>query len=152
MTCANFSELRLNEDPTGDTYAFEKGAEKTGGGEGFADVWKRGHFGWEYKGKKRDLDVAYAQLLRYREALDNPPLLVVCDLDRFEVHTNFTGTAKWVYKFSLADLATDSAEPLRILRAVMFSPEDLRPDQPWACNVCGQSIPPRLPRLAMRGV
>jgi hypothetical protein len=31
-------------DPTGDFYAFEKGAEKTvgptGGGQGWADVWK----------------------------------------------------------------------------------------------------------------
>lgn len=118
-----------NDDPTGDTYAFEKGAEKTGGGDGFADVWKRGYFGWEYKGKKRDLKAAYNQLLLYREALDNPPLLVVCDLDRFEVHTNFTGTAKQVHAFSLADLATDLSEPLRVLRAVMFSPEDLRPEQ-----------------------
>jgi hypothetical protein len=31
-------------DPDGDTYAFEKGAGKEGGGEGYADVWKRGHF------------------------------------------------------------------------------------------------------------
>jgi hypothetical protein len=116
-------------DPTGEMYAFEKGAEKTGGGGGFADVWKRGYFGWEYKGKKKDLKVAYDQLLRYREALDNPPLLVVCDLDQFQIHTNFTGTAKRVYPFSLADLATDPSEPLRILRAVMLSPEDLRPDQ-----------------------
>ncbi len=118
-----------NEDPTGDTYAFEKGAEKTSGGEGFADVWRRDHFGWEYKGRKCDLKAAYDQLLLYREALDNPPLLVVCDLDRFEVHTNFTGTAKKVYQFSLADLAADPAEPLRVLRAVMFSPEELRPEQ-----------------------
>jgi hypothetical protein len=29
---------------------------------------------------------------------------VVCDLDRFEIHTNFTGTAKKVYAFSLTDL------------------------------------------------
>lgn len=118
-----------NEDPRGDMYAFEKGAEKTDGGDGFADVWKRGHFGWEYKGKKRDLKAAYNQLLLYREALDNPPLLVVCDLDRFEVHTNFTGTAKQVHRFSLADLATEPSEPLRVLRAVMFSPEALRPEQ-----------------------
>ena len=52
-----------NEDPTGEDYAFEKGAEKTSGGDGFADVWKRGHFGWEYKGRKRDLKAAYNQLL-----------------------------------------------------------------------------------------
>ncbi|MDP9327891.1 MAG: hypothetical protein M3P10_06770, partial [Actinomycetota bacterium] len=53
----------------------------------------------------------------------------MCDLDRFEVHTNFTGTAKQVHAFSLADLEADPSEPLRVLRAVMFSPEDLRPDQ-----------------------
>jgi hypothetical protein len=29
-------------DPTGEWYAFERGAEKFGGGDGFADVWKRG--------------------------------------------------------------------------------------------------------------
>jgi len=28
-------------DPSGETFAFEKGAEKTSGGGGFADVWKR---------------------------------------------------------------------------------------------------------------
>ncbi len=115
-------------DATGDWYAFEKGAEKTGGGDGFADVWKRGHFGWEYKGKRKDLDAAYQQLLRYRESLDNPPLLVVCDLDRFEVHTNFTGTAKKVHRFTLDDLAgSDPSEPLRVLGAVMEKPEVLRP-------------------------
>jgi len=27
-------------DPTGDTFCFEKGAEKHGGGDGFADVWE----------------------------------------------------------------------------------------------------------------
>ena len=114
-------------DPTGDTYAFEKGAGKIEGGDGFADVWKRGHFAWEYKGKKKDLKAAYNQLLQYREALDNPPLLVLCDLDRFEVHTNFTNTPNVVHKFSLADLRSDPKEPLRILRAVMENPEELRP-------------------------
>lgn len=69
-------------DPTGDVYAFEKGAPKTGGGDGFADVWKKDHFAWEYKGKRKDLDAAYKQLLLYRESLENPPLVVVCDLDR----------------------------------------------------------------------
>jgi type II restriction/modification system DNA methylase subunit YeeA len=114
-------------DPTGEWYAFEKGAEKVAGGDGFADVWKKGHFAWEYKGKRKDLEAAYQQLLQYREALDNPPLLVVCDLDRFQVHTNFTDTAKKVHRFDLEDLAKDPAEPLAILRAVMGSPGDLRP-------------------------
>ncbi len=114
-------------DPRGEWYAFEKGAHKQAGGEGFADVWKRGHFAWEYKGKRKDLRAAYSQLLQYREALENPPCLVVCDMDRFEVHTNFTGTAKAVHAFTLADLARDPGEPLKILRAVMSEPEALRP-------------------------
>ncbi|MCH7665374.1 MAG: hypothetical protein IH936_05550, partial [Acidobacteria bacterium] len=46
-------------DPTGETFTFEKGAAKYGGGEGWADVWKKGFFGWEYKGKKKDLEKAY---------------------------------------------------------------------------------------------
>jgi type II restriction/modification system DNA methylase subunit YeeA len=114
-------------DPTGDFYAFEKGAEKTGGGDGFADVWRRGYFAWEYKGKRKDLAAAYTQLLQYREALENPPLLVVCDLDRFEVHTNFTNTPAIVHEFTLSDLLDAPQEPLRVLRAVMEHPEDLRP-------------------------
>ena len=81
-------------DPKGDWYCFEAGAKKLGGGDGWADVWKKGFFAWEYKGKKKDLSAAYLQLNQYREDLENPPLLVVCDTDRFQIHTNFTGTAK----------------------------------------------------------
>ena len=77
----------LAADPTGDRFAFEKRVTKIGGGDGFADVWLRDHFAWEYKGKRRDLHAAYQQLLLYREALGNPPLLVVCDIERFEIHT-----------------------------------------------------------------
>ena len=114
-------------DPTGDWYTFEKGAGKAEGGEGFADVWMRDRFAWEYKGKRKDLAAAYAQLNGYREALGNPPLLVVCDLARFEIHTNFTNTVPRVYRFTLDDLAADPGEPLRILRAVFTDPESLRP-------------------------
>jgi hypothetical protein len=91
-------------DQEGSTYTFEKGVKKTSGGDGFADVWMRGHFAWEYKGKHKGLNEAYQQLLQYREDLENPPLLVVCDLERFEVHTNYTNTQKQVYAFDLADL------------------------------------------------
>jgi hypothetical protein len=93
----------------------------------------RGYFAWEYKGKHKDLDEAYAQLLQYREDLENPPLLVVCDLDRFEVHTNYTNTLKQVYKFNLADLvpnqptATCKIPPLEVLRALFTDPERLKP-------------------------
>lgn len=69
-------------DPKGEWFAFEKGASKTTGGEGWADVWRRGCFAWEYKGPKKDLDKAFAQLLQYAVALENPPLLIVSDMDR----------------------------------------------------------------------
>jgi type II restriction/modification system DNA methylase subunit YeeA len=117
-----------NSDPHGADYAFEKGAEKTGGRDGWADVWQRRHFAWEYKKKHRDLAAAYDQLLKYREALDNPPLLVVSDMARFEIHTNFTNTPSRVYVFTLADLAERPAEPLRWLRALFDDPDSLRPD------------------------
>ena len=42
-------------DPNGDWYTFENGVEKTDGGKGFADVWMQGKFGWEYKGKHKNL-------------------------------------------------------------------------------------------------
>ncbi len=67
---------------------------KAHGGKGSADVWLRDHFAWEYKGKHKDLKKAYDQLNDYREEPGNPPLLVVCDLERFQVHTNFTATRK----------------------------------------------------------
>ena len=31
---------------------------------GFADVWKKDFFGWEYKGRRRSLDEAYRQLVK----------------------------------------------------------------------------------------
>lgn len=70
-------------DPRGEWYCFERGATKTTGGEGWADVWKRGHFGWEYKGKRKDLNAAFVQLQQYAIALENPPLLVVSDMETF---------------------------------------------------------------------
>jgi len=53
--------------------------------------------------------------------------VVVCDLNRFEVHTNFTGTAKRVHAFDLAGLAEPNN--LDILRALFTDPESLRPGQ-----------------------
>jgi hypothetical protein len=80
----------LEGDPTGTLFAFEMGASKTSGGQGWADVAKLGYFGWEYKGKDHDLDKAYAQLLLYRDALQNPPVLVVSDINQIVIRTNYT--------------------------------------------------------------
>ena len=112
-------------DPTGETFCFEKGAAKLDGGDGYADVWKRGFFAIEYKGRHKDLNAAYTQLLQYREALENPPLLVTCDLGRIIVHTNFTATAKQVHEIPLEALGEPRS--LEILRALFHDPEKLRP-------------------------
>ena len=112
-------------DPTGESFTFQKGVTKSNDKKGWADVWRKGCFGWEYKGKHKDLNAAYAQLLQYREALFNPPLLIVCDLDRFEIHTNFLNTAKRVYKFDLDTLP--DPKNLALLRSAFKAPSDLDP-------------------------
>jgi len=122
-------------DATGAEYTFEKGVAVTGpasrgslGAGGFADVWWRGKFGWEYKrkGKYKDLTEAYRQLCQYREALENPPLLIVSDIARTEIHTNFTGTAKQVHTIALDEIGRPGR--LALLRRVFTDPESFRPD------------------------
>jgi len=137
--CRVLGEPTPNEaDARGDFYAFEKGATTAMGGQGFADVWKRGHFAWEYKRDRANLTAAYQQVQTHQESLENPPLLVVCDLNRFEVHTNFVNTVKWVYAFDLADLQANVATqtcpipPLDVLRTAFIAPERLRPAQTTA--------------------
>ena len=117
----------VSADPTGDWFTFEKGATKTGGGEGFADVWKKNFFAWEYKKKKRDLNAAMDQLVRYAAALENPPLQVVCDTDRFIIRTAWTNTVPKQYEIELDDLAFP--EKREILWAVFHDPERLRPKE-----------------------
>jgi hypothetical protein len=143
--CRLLNEQTPNEaDPNGHFYAFEKGA-KTLDGDGFADVWLKGHFAWEYKGKHKDLQAAYRQVQTYREALGNPPLLVVCDMDQFEIHTNWTNTEKWIYRFRNADIVSDAkvevstvsapAEDaprltaLQVLQALFEDPHRLKPQK-----------------------
>ncbi len=123
-------------DPDGEFYAFEKRVRKVGGklsgteeGKGFADAWYRGRFAFEYKGKHKDLQAAYRQLLLYREDLENPPLLVVTDMERYEVHTNFERTKKRVYAFTNGDIGDADPEAMRVLRALFEDPDALRPGQ-----------------------
>jgi type II restriction/modification system DNA methylase subunit YeeA len=124
--CAVFDHPRPTDvDPTGAWYTFEKGVTKHGGGKGFADVWNRGFFGWEYKGKHKNLSAAYDQLLKYREALESPPALVVCDMDRIVVHTNFTARPTVVYDIPLAELG--NPQNLETARRVFHDPGKLEP-------------------------
>ena len=115
----------ITADPKGEWFTYEKGASKTGGGEGWADVWRKECFAWEYKGKKKNLDRAFAQLQQYAIALDNPPLLIVSDMDRFRVHTNWTNTVQEVHEFALDDLLDGATRDL--LRNCFLDPERLKP-------------------------
>src|SRR3546814_11797123 len=72
----------------GEWFTVEKGANKASGGNGWADVWRRECFGWEYKGRHANLDKADSQLLQYSVALENPPLLIVSDMNRIVIRTN----------------------------------------------------------------
>jgi type II restriction/modification system DNA methylase subunit YeeA len=123
--CRMLGEPTPNEADDPDAYSFEKGVSKTDGRAGFADVWKRGHFGWEYKKDRANLDLAYQQLQLYSVALENPPLLVVSDTKRFRIYTNWTNTVQEKHDFPLEDLA--HTETRDLLRNIFRHPERLQP-------------------------
>ena len=114
-------------DKRGRPYGFEWSTKKSSGGQGFADVYYGGHFAMEYKapGKYKDLSGAYDQLLQYRENLNNPPLLVVTDIDNWEIHTNFPNTQKRVYQFKHSEIA--KAKTHKVLWQMFHAPEQLHP-------------------------
>ena len=114
-------------DPSGETYCFERGARKDSGGDGWADVWKRHYFAWEYKGRRADLAAAFDQLRQYALALENPPLLIVSDMVRFRIRTNWTNSVSRTHEFNLDDLA--DAETRDRLKWAFSDPERLRPGE-----------------------
>jgi hypothetical protein len=119
------------DDPA--RYCFERGVTKTGSAavdgrqrtDGFADVWLRGHFAWEYKAPGKSLEGALKQLMMYALPLENPPLLVVSDRLRIEVHTHFTGTPSECHSFALADITRPDVQ--HQLRALWQNPEQFKP-------------------------
>ncbi len=135
---AHFMDLcRLvsHETPAGDgktaagqAFQFEPTVQTGQGRHGFADVWLQDHFAIEYKapGKYKDLDGAYRQLLEYREALHNPPLLVVTDINNWEIHTNFPNTQKRVYAFSHGEIVSNPAV-MGWLHDLFHAPQRLHP-------------------------
>ncbi len=108
-----------------DTYCFERGATRTGAGHGWADVWKRGAFAWESKAPGKDLGAALKQLMTYALALDNPPLLVVSDRSRIEIHTHFTGTPSEVHSIPLEEIGKPLI--LQKLRWLFEAPDRFKP-------------------------
>ena len=114
-----------DEDRHGTFYTFEKNVLKLDGRPGRADVWRRNCFAWEYKGPHKNLVKAYAQLKDYADALENPPLLIVSDMEEIRIHTNFTNAVSVQHVFHLRDLM--SVEARRMLRWCFTDPEKLRP-------------------------
>ncbi len=108
-------------DPAGEFFTFEEQVTKATGGKGRADVWYRGHFAWEYKGKHKDLDAAYAQLLAYRGDLGNPPLLVVCDFLEYRIYPQWVNTSGLPFVFKNEDLL--HANTRRFITWLLESPE-----------------------------
>ncbi|MDP1649746.1 MAG: hypothetical protein Q8M01_16310 [Rubrivivax sp.] len=114
-------------------YCFERGVTKTGSTfthgrprtDGFADVWLRGHFAWEYKAPGKNLEGALRQLMMYALPLESPPLLVVSDRARIEVHTHFTGTPSERHSFALEDITRPDVQ--QRLRALWLEPEQYKP-------------------------
>jgi hypothetical protein len=107
-------------------YQYERGLiKKSSASQGWADVWKRGCFAWEYKAPDKDLGAALKQLMVYALALDNPPLLVVSDRNRIEIHTHFTGTPSEVHSILLQNIG--QPENLQKLRWLFDAPERFKP-------------------------
>lgn len=134
-----------------DNYCFERGAARTGAGKGWADVWKRGCFAWENKAPGKDLAAALKQLMTYALALENPPLLVVCDRQLIQIHTHFTGTPSEVHTIALDDIG--APENLQKLRWLFTDPERFRPQQTTyaATEQAAQHIGTLAGRLTARG-
>jgi hypothetical protein len=84
-------------DPTGKDYCFEKPVKVTQaaskGSKGDSGFGKRRCFAREYKRKDKykSLDEAYRQVYQYRDALDNPPLTIVCDIRTTEIRSHPPG-------------------------------------------------------------
>jgi hypothetical protein len=125
--------LGVPEPADPEDYCFERGLTKTGSAavqgkhrtDGFADVWKRGCFAWEYKAPGKSLEGALKQLMMYALPLENPPLLVVSDRLRIEVHTHFTGTPSEKHVFALED--TTRPDVQQRLRSVWLAPDAYKP-------------------------
>lgn len=121
--------LAVPEPADPQSYCFERGLTRTGGAhvrtDGFADVWFRGHFAWEYKSPGKSLEGGLKQLMMYALALENPPLLVVSDRLTIEVHTHFTGTPSECHRFKVEDLSDPAVQ--HKLRALWEDPDRLKP-------------------------
>lgn len=120
----------IDDDPTGKRFAFEKPVAKAGkgGGSGFADVWRKDCFVWEYKrkGKFTTLAAALAQARDYADLLEHPPLAIACDIDEIQIRTLFTGSVSVTHTIRLGEL--NDVSKRQLLRRCFTDPGSLEPD------------------------
>lgn len=121
------SEYGARRDPTGEHFSFQTTTQKADGQKGFADVYFRDHFIWEYKGPHADLGKAYRQLQLYREALNNPPLLITSDIRTIHLYSNFTNHPTVETVVTLDDIAAGPG--VDVLRRVFFNPDSFKPEK-----------------------
>ncbi len=120
-------------DQRGDFYTFEKHITRLDGTTGFADVWYKDHFAWEYKRSygngtfnHKNLVKAHGQLKQYADALGNPPLLIVSDMKEIRIYTNFQNSIAEQHRFELRDIV--DPQNRRTLAWCFTDPERLRPE------------------------
>ena len=106
-------------------YRFEEKSAVIGGRTGYADVFKSATFAWENKAPGKNLIDALRQLQNYSLALNNPPILVVCDRLVIRVYSQFNGHPTETFDTLLAEL--DQPEKLARLRRIWLDPESFRP-------------------------
>lgn len=119
-----------DDDPKGEWFTFQKPVPKAGkgGGPGFADVWRKNCFVWEYKrkGKYTTLAAAIAQAREYTSWLDNPPLAIACDIDQIQIRTLFNDSVSVTHTIRLGDL--NDVAMRQLLRRCFTDPHSLRPE------------------------
>ena len=88
---------------------------------------KKSHFGFEYKKSRANLSLALKQLMTYALALDNPPLLGVCDTNIIEIHTHFTNAPSETYTIALEHIS--EPDDLKKLGWLFTDPNKFHPQK-----------------------
>jgi len=106
------------EKPGTRDYEFEKSTRKIGDTQGFADVWKDRCFIWEYKGDRKNLVQAYAQLKQYADAFEMASLFDTPEPDGGQ-HRLFAAPAA---NRGVGIHYTDEATIMKIIEPVVLAP------------------------------
>jgi len=117
-------------DAKGKEYLFEKPIPKNEAGKrGFADFYYQNHFAIEYKApdKYETLDEALEQLDRYHPSMQGVDVLVVTDIDHWEIHTRFLNVPYTKLIFTHEEIVNPSIQ--RFLRNLFYNPDAFHPHQ-----------------------